>query len=144
MLLVETYISISSGKGIGLFAKDKIPKGTKYWVRNETFDKVISQTQLNTFNKLASNYIKTYGFQEINFNWYLCGDNARFSNHSIVPNSQNHFDVNGFLQYHSASDEIKPGEEIFCDYREICLTCSNGIEFNEKNQPISGCFSMSP
>jgi len=129
MLLVETYIEISEGIGIGLYAKNRILKGTKYWVRNEIFDKIISPSQLLRLNKLAINYIKKYGFLEVSGNWYLPGDNDRFTNHSKSSNTLNHFDNGGLLQYATVTKDIEIGEEILCDYSEICLTCKNGVFF---------------
>ncbi len=131
MLLVETYINISPGIGIGLFAKVKIAKETKYWIRNELFDKVISQVQLQSLEKIASDYFMKYGFFEKSGNWYLCGDHARFSNHSKSPNTRNHFNENGLLQYCTTSKIINANEEILIDYTEICLTCRDGVNFSD-------------
>ena len=84
MLLYETEVKPSLNKdlGLGLFTLVKIRKGAKYWVRNEDFDKIISFQQLNSLMQIAKDYIEKYGFQETARNWYLCGDNARFTNHS--------------------------------------------------------------
>jgi hypothetical protein len=42
MLVVETYLNESKGKGVGIFAKKPILKGDIWWVRNENFDKLIT------------------------------------------------------------------------------------------------------
>lgn len=131
MLIVETYIDFSEGKGIGLFSNVKIEKGSIYWVRNEIFDKIISQANLDSLNPLASDYIKTFGVLETFENWYLCCDNARFTNHSKNPNTLNHFDKNGLMQYCTVLKNIEVGEEILCDYTKTCLTCINGVNFKE-------------
>lgn len=130
MLLVETFLNTSPGKGVGLFAKFDIPKNTKYWVRNERFDKVISVTELKDYPLIASDYITKYGFLEKSNNWYLCGDNARFSNHSSSPNTLHLFNQEGLLQYCIALCDIHTGDEITCNYVEICLTCKNGVDFD--------------
>ena len=129
MLIVETYIDVSPGKGIGLFAKEYIAKGSVYWVRDENFDKIFLQNQLEQYPKLASDFIKIHGFLEQTGDWYLCGDNARFSNHSRLPNTENHFDYLGRIQYSIATENISPGNEIFCDYTKTCLTCKDGVSF---------------
>lgn len=131
MLLVETYIAHSPGKGIGLFAKASIPKGTIYWVRNEVFDKVISEDQIKVFNDLAADYIVMHGFKEVTGNWYLCGDNARFSNHSREPNSLNRFGEDGLIAHSYAARDIAENEEILCDYTNTCQTCINGVPFDD-------------
>jgi len=129
MLLVETYIDISPGKGIGLFARTFLANGTKYWARNETFDKILSPAELDRLAPIARAYFKKYGFLEISGNWYLCGDHARFSNHSTNSNTHNFFDSNGLLEYCTISRDIDIGEEIFIDYTEICVTCKDGVSF---------------
>ena len=131
MLLIETYLDLSPGKGLGLFAKCDIVKGTRFWLRSEVFDKVITPDDMNSLNELALEYVKRFGCLEKTNNWYLCADNARFSNHADNPNSKNEFDENGLIKYHVASRDIKAGEEIFCDYKELCQTCKNGISFSE-------------
>ena len=129
MLLVETYIDNSAGKGMGLFAKQYISKGEKYWMRNELFDKVITEIYLSYLPNLAVQFIKKYGFMEITTDWYLCGDNAKYSNHSDLSNTNYHFDKDGLIEFYTALKDIAIGEEIFCDYRKICSTCAKGIDF---------------
>lgn len=129
MLLVETYLDLSPGKGIGLFAKELIVKGAMYWVRNESFDRVFTQDLILTFEKNVIEFIMKYGFKEVSGNWYLCNDHARFTNHSTTPNSKSVYDKYGIVEYNITCNEIKPGEEIFCDYTEICVASKDGIEF---------------
>ncbi len=129
MLLVQTYVDFSPNKGIGLFAKENILEGTKYWIRNEIFDNVISPQQLVLLEEIAVSYIKEHGFLEITGNWYLCCDNARFSNHSENPNSKDYFDSKGLVEFTLASKDILTGEEILCNYKEICLECKNNLNF---------------
>ena len=131
MLLVETYIDFSPGKGFGLFTKTDLSTGLMYWIRDEVFDKVLTQTQIYLLKKIASDYFTKYGFLEISGNWYLCGDNARFSNHSASPNTQNHFNQFGLLHSCTIYNDIKSGDEILINYTEICQTCKNGIAFPE-------------
>jgi SET domain-containing protein len=132
MLIVETYLAESSGKGIGLFAKNIIPKGTIWWIRNENFDKLINQEKLNSYDDLAIAFITNYGFLEPTQNWYLCIDNARFSNHSDVPNSINNLNTSGEIISCSAIKDIPADEEILCNYRETCLTCLNNLGFENE------------
>ena len=44
--------------------------------------------------------------------------------------TENFFDKDGLLVYSNASTNILAGEEIFIDYKEICLTCRNGVDFS--------------
>lgn len=132
MLNVETYLDFSPGKGIGLYSSEFIPKGAVYWVRNEIFDKIISKQEVDELDPLASLYVKKYGFLEKSGNWYLCGDNSRFSNHSRNSNTQNIFNSEGLLTHSIALNDIQIGEEILIDYTEICLACIDNLDFEEK------------
>ena len=129
MLLIETEVKNSATQGLGLFALHWVAKGQKYWVRNEEFDRVFTPQGMNAMNELTTGYIKRYGFLEANGNWYLCGDNAKFSNHSKSPNSRSHYDDSGLVKFNTALTDIQAGEEILCDYTEICKTCIDGVDF---------------
>jgi len=133
LLIIKTYIDYSPEKGFGLFAKENIPKGTRYWVRNEFFDKVISSLELSFFDDIAIDFIKKYGFLEKSGNWYLCSDNARFSNHSENSNSENYFNSDGLVQYTYSKTRILAGEEILCNYRDICEECREKLKFKVNN-----------
>jgi uncharacterized protein len=131
MLFVETYIAPVEGKGIGLFARTKIGKGTIYWFRNENFDRLFTPEALATFPANVATYIQKHGFLEVTGNWYLCGDNARFTNHSKTPNFINHFDASGLVDYCFTDRDILAGEEILCNYFDTCQSCANGLPFDE-------------
>lgn len=130
MLLIESYLDNSSGRGFGLFASAYIKKNTVFWVRNELFDKIITNKEFFKLNQISKKYVERYACLEKSGNWYLCSDNSRFSNHSFKNNTINVFDNMGILQKQFASKDIKAGEEILCDYTELCLTCKNGLNFN--------------
>lgn len=129
MLLVETYIAPVAGKGFGLFAKTAIPKETTYWLRNEAFDRLFTPELLDALPSNVAAYIQKHGFQEVNGNWYLCGDNARFTNHSLEPNFINHFDGSGLVDYCYTDRDIAADEEILCNYFDTCQSCANGLPF---------------
>ncbi|HXS36537.1 MAG TPA: hypothetical protein VN721_07535, partial [Flavipsychrobacter sp.] len=77
---------MAEGKGIGLFTTSLIPRGVAYWVRDTTFDKLISIDEFEAYTEMAKAFIRNYGFQEHGGMWYLCIDNARFVNHDANPN----------------------------------------------------------
>jgi SET domain-containing protein len=131
MLLVDSYVAPVEGKGIGLFAKDVIAKETIYWQRNETFDRLFTLSALAKFPANVLSYIQKYGFQEVTGNWYLCGDNARFTNHSLQPNFISHFDGSGLVDYCFTDRDIAAGDEILCNYFDTCQSCANGLPFEE-------------
>jgi len=131
MLLVDTYVDFALGKGLGLFAKAPIPADTIYWTRNENFDRIIPASQLKLLPRVSSDFFMNFGFLEVNGNWYLCTDHARFSNHAESPNTKNHFGPNGLLVQCTSLKFIEEGEEILINYREICQTCKDGVGFVE-------------
>lgn len=131
MLLFSTTVLPSPGLGLGLFALVDIPNGEKYWERDERFDKVIPIKEFESYKEIARKYIEYYGFQETENNWYLCSDNARFTNHSNTPNTTHYHDEKGTLIYCTTTKDIKAGEEILCDYKELCLTCKEGLPWEK-------------
>jgi SET domain-containing protein len=123
MLTVKTILKETEGKGIGLFAAENLPAGTIWWKDDRTFNRIVSEEELNAYPKIAQDFVTTYGFMLMGTkNWYVCMDNARFTNHSISPNSAQTDDGDYF-----ATREIQIGEEITCDYREFC---GNGLTFD--------------
>ncbi len=132
MLTVETFLADSKEKGIGLFSKKRIAKGETWWIRNEAFDKVTEQAIVESYPDLAKVFIKNYGFLEPTGKWYLCIDNARFSNHSNNPNSKNIVNNSGEIISCIALRDIVEGEEILCDYKETCVTCATSLGFENK------------
>ena len=131
MLIVETYLDKSEGKGIGLFSKNIIKEGHAYWIRNTSFDRLFTMGDVTNLGAQLFDFIKYYGFLEPTGNWYLCVDNARFCNHSMNANTINEFNSQLELQKCIASKDILPGEEILCDYRKTCITCVDELGFND-------------
>lgn len=132
MLVVKTYLKPSVGMGIGLFAAEFIKQGTTWWIREITFDKLITKEEFDNYPEQSQKFIEEYGFLERTGNWHLCIDNARFTNHSANPNSENTWGINGELLSCYAISDIQEGEEILCNYETTCLTCVGGVSFEIK------------
>lgn len=125
MNLVKTYIDKSDIQGIGLFANEFIPEGTKIW-EISGFDIVVDD---DTFKSLPLTeeqlkYVKKYIYFNNGY-WIYCGDDAKFTNHSTEPNTLVSFSEQIALR------DIYPGEEITCDYRLLDKDF-NEEEFNEE------------
>ena len=60
MLLVETYIAESPGKGKGLFSKNFIPKGTTIWEFVEEFDIKVHKDKYKLLSQIQKDFIDTY------------------------------------------------------------------------------------
>lgn len=112
MLKVRTRLAMSAIHGIGLFADEPIAAGTVLWVYDPRFDVTFSHDDLATLSPPARMQIEKYSYFEKEIGAYvLCGDDARFMNHSSTPNTE---EVSGMRTV--AAGAIAVGEEITCDY----------------------------
>jgi hypothetical protein len=120
MLLVKTYVSVSDIAGVGLFAGEDLPKGTLVWRENPAID--ISFKSFNSLHLSTESRKQLEAFTYFDANrevYILCGDNARFMNHSEEPNCDE-FEDDGFgIPVTQANRDIKAGEELTIDYRQI-------------------------
>jgi hypothetical protein len=113
MNLVETYVDKSEIAGLGLFAKQFIPKGTFIW-RLSFPDLFISKEEYNKLNlsKVEKEYMDTYSSFEKGF-VTIYADNAKYSNHSNKANTVT------FDNMQVALYDINIGEEITSNYHEF-------------------------
>lgn len=117
MNLVKTYIDKDTFGGIGLFAKEFIPAGKLMWELQEPFDRVVSTSDIKLLYRdncadSLKEYIERYAY-EMNGKYCICGDDARFSNHSFKPNTISQWDKQW------AKVDIQPGDQIFTNYLDI-------------------------
>jgi SET domain-containing protein len=112
MLLVKTYLDKSAIHGIGVFAGERIAKGTKIWRFVEGFDHFYSPKQFAKLPRPAREFIKHHGYR-VDGEILFTADNDRHMNHSDAPNTYLH---NGYV---IARRNIRKGEEITNDYREF-------------------------
>lgn len=127
MLLVKTFIKRAGHKGLGLFAREFIPKLAICWVHDPIFVKLITWKRYEKFSDVQKEFMHCYGTIR-NGVWHLCIDDARFTNHSDNPNTAE----DGSKSY--AIKNIKKGDEITCNYRDICDGCKFGLGFiNREN-----------
>jgi SET domain-containing protein len=111
MLCVKTRLGQSEIEGVGLFAAEPIPKGTVVWRYDPRFDLSLDMRDIPADDTIAREWLMRYGYQQTEDPVYIvCGDNARFMNHSDEPNCD---DVNDETV---ALRDIAEGEEITCDY----------------------------
>ena len=110
MLIVKTKIRSSKLHGIGIFADQDIPKGTVVWEFNSSIDKIYTERDIKSLPPLSRQMIKHYGWKSVEGNMVLCGDDARFFNHSVDANCSELNDVT------IAERNIKRGEELTENY----------------------------
>ena len=116
MLLVKTKLSVSLIHVIGLYADEFITKGTVIWKFNPTIDISLSQKQIERLAQPSCEQIKKYTYRSMISGLYvLCGDDARFFNHSTEPNC---YDVceSEEQDLTIARRDIREGEELTSDY----------------------------
>lgn len=118
MLLVKTKVAPSTIEGLGLFADQFIPKGTHIWRYEPTFDHAFSQDYIDNLDELGRDFMRRYAYKSPYLNKYvLCGDDARFYNHSDEPNT-GEVAVDGEVETRAiALRDIQLGEELTIDYR---------------------------
>jgi SET domain-containing protein len=110
MLLIETYIAESSGKGLGLFSKNFVPKGTLIWKFVEGFDIRVEKEKYESLSEIQKRYVDEYFWKEGDYLYSSC-DNSVFQNHSNTPNS-----VVRDEDEMVAARDIHPDEEILVGY----------------------------
>lgn len=115
MLLVKTYLDRSTIHGIGLFAGEPIPKGTVVWRRSPDIDVLLEPEQLDRLHPASREQIEKYTYLDHALRkLVLCGDDARFFNHSEAPNCHDFPDPDGGTTV--AARDIAAGEELTSDY----------------------------
>ena len=113
MLLIRTKLNKSKIEGIGLFADEFIKKGTKIWEYESSIDLSILKEEIEKLSKPSKEQLYKYAYLDKERNKYLlCGDDARFLNHSSSPNCDEATDNNSTF----ALRDIKPGEELTINY----------------------------
>jgi SET domain-containing protein len=115
MLRVKTYISQSSIHGTGLFAAEPIPKGTLVWGFDPPIDQQFTPADVEKMSPRMKAFLARYAYCELG-TLVLCGDHARFMNHSPTANCGNdptrHFTT-------LALRDIAPGEELTDNYETM-------------------------
>ncbi|MEK6976573.1 MAG: SET domain-containing protein-lysine N-methyltransferase [Candidatus Thermoplasmatota archaeon] len=96
--------------GLGLHAAEPIPAGTVVWDYDPPIDQIIPVTQLPNLAPHVRKYIAVYGYREDD-QIVLCGDDARYFNHSKAPNCKS-----GHGTQTVAIRTIAVGEELTDDY----------------------------
>ena len=88
MLRVKAYIGPSGIHGIGLFAGQSIAKGSVIWGFDPPIDQRFKPEDVKTMSPEMKLFLSRYAYCERG-TLVLCGDHARFMNHSPEPSCGN-------------------------------------------------------
>jgi SET domain-containing protein len=117
MLLIRTRIKPSPIHGNGVFACEAVAPGTLVWRYEPLFDRIISESELESAPVAFREYIDMYAYRsaDLEGRLILSCDHAKFLNHSAEPNTRE-------LPFGSiASIQINVDDEITCDYGAFCV-----------------------
>ena len=121
-LKVKTYLDEVHGNGIGLFADQDIKHGAVVWVHDPIIDGWLPNPQDYPYDDITRNtLIWMYCYDKSINKIIRFVDNCRFINHSEEPNLEC---PTKYIHY--AARDIKAGEEITCNYKDVC---DNGLGF---------------
>ena len=136
MLLVKTKLNLSKIHGVGLFADEFVPRDTVIWRFNPVIDIKFPEEALGELSAGARDQIQKYSYREIGSRLYvLCGDDARFFNHSSDPNC---IDICGGPagDVTISKRDIAAGEELTCDYSLFDLDLIEG-RYSMSGPPVT-------
>lgn len=121
MLLVKTTIKPSNIHGLGCFSDESIRAGQCVWVLNRSIDAEFQTATIPSLSESEQALLKRFGYSTKRNGAYvviLCGDNARYMNHS---NSPNLLEAGNENEFNVAARHIRAGEELTCDYTKFDL-----------------------
>jgi len=124
MLRVPTYVAPSPIAGVGLFAAGELPAGSVIWEFTEGVDWRITSSELLLFPEPFQERLRHYLYLEDSGLYVLCGDNAKYMNHSDDPNCDDTGSVRTITRR-----RVFAGEELTCDYRLFDCESRTGLRF---------------
>jgi SET domain-containing protein len=120
MMFVKTYVAASEIEGNGLFAAEKIVRGTPMQMDVPVFDIVLTPGQVKALIPIAQAHVQKYAWTDDRGLKHIGVDNDRFVNHSDDPNMGGIDDAKSFenpFDVMVAMRDIEAGEEITEIYR---------------------------
>lgn len=121
MLLVRTSVGPSPIHGLGCFSDEPIRQGQRVWQLDPAMDREFDAAALSALPEALRLLLRRYGYTQLRQGRrvvILCGDNARYMNHSSHPNL---LEAGAANELNLAARDIGAGEELTCDYRQFDL-----------------------
>lgn len=116
MFLIPTQLKPSAIQGTGVFAVEPIAAGTVLWEFTDGVDWRMAPDDLAAFPQPYQARLREWSYLDVDGRYVLCGDTAKFMNHSDDPNCK---EPEGHTV---ACRDISAGEELTCDYRTFDMT----------------------
>ncbi len=113
MFLIPTYLGRSAIHGFGVFTATLIPAETVIWEFADGVDMRLTPSELRALSGRVHDALRSYCYREATGAYVLCGDNAKFMNHSMDPTC----DDNGKITI--VRRALPAGSELTCDYRSF-------------------------
>jgi SET domain-containing protein len=117
VLLVRTRLAPSGIHGLGVFAEEAIPAGTRVWEFTPGWDLEHERAVVDAMPACVRELVDHFGYFDphLGGRMVLCFDNARFMNHSVMPNVGPDYTVEGHGPDFALVD-IAAGDELTVDY----------------------------
>ena len=126
MMHIKYNLTLSSIHGIGIFAKENIPKDFCITEASPLLDINLTEKQFTSLSVSEQNEIKHHGhFDKILHKWHVDFDMTRFANHSEDPNLKQKYNKKGY--YIITLKNIKDDEELTINYSDF----ENNSEYRE-------------
>ena len=124
MLCIKTKLKVSKISGLGLFADELVKKNTIIWRFEPSIDLLFSIENIEKLSSHAQKQFYNYAFlDKTHCKYMLCGDDARFFNHSNNPNCDDSLPDKTI-----ALRDIIPGEELTVNYKTFYEDIDNHPE----------------
>lgn len=116
MLLIDTFVAPSAVHGLGVFCVTDVAAGTVVWDFDPRIDHCLTEHDVAALPGPARTYLARFGYRDRRTGlWVLCGDDARFTNHALIPTL---LDVpNDRFGLDVAAYDLPAGTELTNDYR---------------------------
>lgn len=125
-LFVDARVGVSKIHGLGLIAHEAISAGSLVWQFIESIDHCLSANQIEKLPPQAHSQMLNYAYRSGKGDLYiLCGDDARFMNHSDSPNCK--AGIGDMVGCTIAAKDIQKGEELTEDYYSFDLSASDKL-----------------
>jgi SET domain-containing protein len=117
MLEIPVTVECSPIRGLGVFATQRVERGTVIWRFTPGFDLDVDAALLDALHPWQRERLLHYGYIDARLKRYILGcDDARFINHSTQPNLAPDFARGAPYGIDVALRDIEPGEELTIDY----------------------------